>query len=343
MAKHKEEAIGSRHPGVSWEYNDATARGSASGFTASDLGGIAWQKSDDSLWLLTATTPTWVQVGVGDADAIHKSVASEIYNLTNKASPVSGDVILGEDSANGYSKIKIAISSLGGGGSNSMFGYIYGLNLKCDSPGQYCYVSTGSCRNDDDDDFITVSSQLTIDSEASAGANAIDTGTVAASTQYYVFVIYNPTSSTTAAIFSLSRTSPTMPSGYTKKRFIGSVRTDVDSDFLYMESFNMGATKYVQYEDEYSVLSGGTQTSWTDIDCSGYVPPDASSCEVLIEQGAASGTVYVRPNGKTRNWVYLYRYSSITRCGVDTNKYLEYRVVGSGTAYISIIGYYEDL
>ena len=47
------------------------------------------------------------------------------------------------------------------------------------------------------------------------GANGLDTGTFAASTVYYVWLIDNGT--TPAALASLSSTAPTMPSGYTYK------------------------------------------------------------------------------------------------------------------------------
>lgn len=60
----------------------------------------------------------------------------------------------------------------------------------------------------------------------SAGANGLDTGAVAASTWYYAFAIYNPTTATIALLASLSSTAPTMPSGYTEAGLIGAFRTD---------------------------------------------------------------------------------------------------------------------
>ena len=54
-----------------------------------------------------------------------------------------------------------------------------------------------------------------------SGANGLDTGSVAASNWYYYWVISNGT--TTAGLWSLSNSSPTMPSGYTYKKFIGAV------------------------------------------------------------------------------------------------------------------------
>ena len=64
---------------------------------------------------------------------------------------------------------------------------------------------------------------LTVDT-STVGANGLDTGTLAASTWYAVWVISN--GSTTAGLVSLSSTAPTMPSGYTFKARVGWIRTD---------------------------------------------------------------------------------------------------------------------
>lgn len=42
-----------------WSYPDATARTTASGFVATDVGRIAWQVGDNTFWELTAITPVW--------------------------------------------------------------------------------------------------------------------------------------------------------------------------------------------------------------------------------------------------------------------------------------------
>lgn len=52
-----------------WTYADATARTSATGFVSTDVGALALQQSDNSLWLLTATTPTWTQLSGGGGGA----------------------------------------------------------------------------------------------------------------------------------------------------------------------------------------------------------------------------------------------------------------------------------
>jgi hypothetical protein len=65
------------------------------------------------------------------------------------------------------------------------------------------------------------------------GNGGLDTGTVAASTTYHVFVILkNSDMSTCDVLFSLSSTAPTMPSGYTYFRRVGCFRTNASSQIL---------------------------------------------------------------------------------------------------------------
>lgn len=66
----------------------------------------------------------------------------------------------------------------------------------------------------------------------STGANGLDTGSVAASKWYAVYVIYNSASNTTAGLYSLSASSPTLPSGYTYFSRLGWVATDTNTFLL---------------------------------------------------------------------------------------------------------------
>ena len=50
------------HIPYQWAYADSTARIGASGFVTADVGKLCRQLDDNSLWMLTATTPTWMQV-----------------------------------------------------------------------------------------------------------------------------------------------------------------------------------------------------------------------------------------------------------------------------------------
>ena len=57
---------------------------------------------------------------IGDADAIHDNVAAEISAVTLKATPVTGDILLIEDSAAANAKKRITVGSLPSGGGGGL-------------------------------------------------------------------------------------------------------------------------------------------------------------------------------------------------------------------------------
>ncbi len=63
MPEHRDIPAGQIHIPHQWTYPDAATRTAATGFVAADVGKLARQLDTNTLWLLTATTPTWVQVG----------------------------------------------------------------------------------------------------------------------------------------------------------------------------------------------------------------------------------------------------------------------------------------
>lgn len=63
MTLHENAPLGQIHAVHNWEYANAAARTGASGFTADDVGKVALQQDNNSYWVLTAVTPTWVPIG----------------------------------------------------------------------------------------------------------------------------------------------------------------------------------------------------------------------------------------------------------------------------------------
>lgn len=144
---------------------------------------------------------------------------------------------------------------------------------------------------------------------ASGAANSLDTGNWAYSTLYNLFVIYNPTTTTSALLWSLSATAPTLPSGYTYFARIGANFTQSATNYWFM-----GGT---QFNDEFftkvaasgnrtslQLLSGGTTAqgsvstpTWVSVALSSYVPPTASKVLVMCNgNGGAAGQSMVAPN-----------------------------------------------
>lgn len=79
-------------------------------------------------------------------------------------------------------------------------------------------------------------------SMAGTGANGLDTGSEAANTWYAVYAIFNPSTTVTAGLLSLSATAPTLPTGYTYFARVGWVRNDGSSNLL--QSLQYGRTAH---------------------------------------------------------------------------------------------------
>ena len=62
MSFHKNLPVDDSHFAHAWEYADETQREGASGFDSSEVGKLARQLDNNSLWMLTSTTPTWMEI-----------------------------------------------------------------------------------------------------------------------------------------------------------------------------------------------------------------------------------------------------------------------------------------
>lgn len=174
--------------------------------------------------------------------------------------------------------------------------------------------------------YVTArSGSLTINS-AGSGANGLDTGTLAASTWYSVWVIRKP-DGTTAGLISLSATAPTMPSGYTFKARVGWIRTDGTG--------NKYPLSFVQFgrRIQYKVASGSNVTglpqmasgaagsatvpTWVAIGVGSFVPSTATSIKVAIAINASMAMI-LAPNNSYGNHTsstapppYIYGNTSV--------------------------------
>src|SRR5579863_1550335 len=172
------------------------------------------------------------------------------------------------------------------------------------------------------------------------GVNGLDTGTIAASTQYAIYLIgdsrqYN----NTAAVLSLtSNAGPIMPTGYDSFRLIGFIETDGSSHFVYAthKPQNMGGL--LQYFDSpaISVLSGGNATSFTAIDLTTNsaiptttLPNVIVSLLVVFTPAAAGDVVQFRPTGSTAT-ANLPTITGVT-AGIAQTQYIQV-IAGVGSS-----------
>lgn len=140
------------------------------------------------------------------------------------------------------------------------------------------------------------------------GVNGLDAGTLAASTQYAIYLIgdsrgYNQTS----GLLSLtSNAFPLIPNGYDSYRLLGFIETDGSSHFVYAthEPQSMSGALGYYLSPAVSVLSGGNATTFTGVDCNSAVPAGTLPnviLELLVTfiPAAANDVVEFRPTGST--------------------------------------------
>lgn len=121
---------------------------------------------------------------------------------------------------------------------------------------------------------------------ATSGANGLDTGAEANSTWYYLYVIYNPTTATTAGLWSLSSTSPTLPSGYTYYALASCGYNNGSGNIV--SAYQRG-NRYC-WRGLQNVLNAGTASSSTAVSVATVVPPIADDFTVSIRQFGCTAT-----------------------------------------------------
>ncbi len=96
---------------------------------------------------------------------------------------------------------------------------------------------------DNTDGAVVLSTVSLTDNLATAGANGLDNGSLAANVGYFLYVIYNGT--LTRGLASTSATAPILPAGYTYKALVGWCTTDNTTTPFNVEEFT-------QVDDQYT-------------------------------------------------------------------------------------------
>lgn len=172
--------------------------------------------------------------------------------------------------------------------------------------------------------ITSVSQTITI---TTAGAGGLDTGSEAANTIYYCWIIRKSSDATVSAIFSTASAigSITFPSGYDQAALVSVVGNNNSSDFI---SFHQNGRKY-NFDAWASMASGSASTSsWTALDLTpsnmstnpGFVPSALSNfCYGTLSQ-ISNKTIaitndntitVVNSSGRERNAFYCIPSPSI--------------------------------
>jgi hypothetical protein len=164
-------------------------------------------------------------------------------------------------------------------------------------------IGTGQVRDSTNSFDIAVTTPLVINFAAN-GANGLDTGTFAASTPYYLFVLYDETQTNApVALASLSATAPIMPSlngiTFSYFRMVGFVLSDASTNILKFYVSGGGKSNHYQWDAPIRVLNGGVSTTPANISLGAAIPISnfgRVQLESIFIPNAGSDTANIKPN-----------------------------------------------
>lgn len=174
-------------------------------------------------------------------DKISGSGTLADWNLNVVGQPGAGDLT----SANNLSDLASAATARKNLGLPAMArSYLAGLTLSTAGSSATFSVAAGVAVDDSNTDFMSLAASISKATTAwivGFGNGALDSGSIAINTWYHVYLIKRPDTGIVDVLISTSASSPTMPTNYTLKRRIGSIKTDSAS----------GWTLFTQVGDEF--------------------------------------------------------------------------------------------
>ena len=269
------------------------------------------------------------------------NVLSDAQVITSQgtAAAITGQGALATQSTQGlgFSNLQIASSSLSPASLSATISFGPGMVLM-DGSGNTVALTSG------------VSGQ-TLTASVS-GLGGLDTGSLTSSeTLYYVYEIYNPTTQAVGCIFSLSRSSPTLPSGFTYWRWIGIVQAYTSAGYWFV-SFVQHNYDYYYYAQGAFILTGLNTSNYTTYTTT-LVPPSPLVSHGIFTMGlssVASGSVGLAVSA---DGTFEWQQDIWTRTGLDhqftmpflTSKtfYAKQLAAGSGTPYLILQGFRLNL
>lgn len=133
----------------------------------------------------------------------------------------------------------------------------------------------------------------------------LDTGTKANTSDYSLFAVYNPTTGVIKPLASLSRTAPTMPSGFTKKEYRGKILTDASGNII----------AFVQRKDNIDLTGtypfkqfSANPTTFTDINfATNYCKDVVQNINIQLQavEAVTTSWFYYRAKNTSNNGIIL--------------------------------------
>jgi len=160
-------------------------------------------------------------------------------------------------------------------------------------------VQAGRARNSSNENDIILAAAVTLNA-ATTGINALDTGSLAASSLYALYVVGDSTfNNDPGVVLSTSASAPLLPVGYDMYRLIGYVRTDGSSHFLAGYWSGSANNRLFIYDVPVATaVTAGNSATYAAVTLTTFVPA-VENTPVLIETNwtanAAADTLALQP------------------------------------------------
>ena len=244
------------------------------------------------------------------------------------------------------------------------YGYINGLQISNDATTPNTVLNIGSgVTIDSTDTFQMINNGVISINAATVGLNGIDTGVLAASKVYAVYLVSDPvTLQPIGAMISLNYVSPAstlqpyMPFSYSAFKLIGFATTDASAHFLpgYWTADNSSWRLFMYDAPLATAITAGTSTSYVNVNLTAAVPnhnnlpvlvnsvftPTAAGSALVLQPGNAVGaaaTVLGQVAAVVVNSVSLVMAQPVVISTVSS-PVVNYKVVGS--VAVNVSGYY---
>lgn len=237
---------------------------------------------------------------------------------------------------------------------NAGLKYINGLNLSRTS-NAIVAIAAGACRDSTNTNDIVVDTALAV-SNLISGAGGLDTGAVANSTFYAVFVIADSTKyNDPVGLLSISATAPTLPFGYDMFRRVGWAKTDGSANFLEFRQRGASNDRWMWYDVAIATdITSGSSATFAAVNLASGLPSLTVTSEVnllcLFTPTAANDTLEIRPGSSSAAVGYAVASGAVAGvvettnlvCPTDITTGVDYIVTGSAVA-LSVAAYLDQL
>lgn len=198
-----------------------------------------------------------------------------------------------------------------------------------------------------DDSFVkilTVTSPLICDITLS-GPGGLDTGSEAADTIYYLYLIQDAAGTLAVdLILSTNDTAPSLTGGYDVQQLLGHVINDTSLDIIDFKQHGRANDRTIEYNTDvanapFEVLSNGTALgpAFTQVPVSAVVPQNSERATFnFILNGSTNGSAIIRPDGFTAGTLPINDKCTVSTDMACPGQDIEYQTSAGGDLTIQV-------